>query len=139
MDGTPNASLRKTALALGAIPVVLLLTLFLTGRFTVWDEALSLSDAWNRGLIQGFVFLNIALFPIAFGVSRARPWARWGALVWFPALLINNVLVDLWHLQSVRGDTILIGVSIAAFWVWAAYRQLFNHEVSPLFTGKADV
>lgn len=139
MEGSPKASLRKTALALGVIPVVLLLTLFITDRFTVWDEPLSLSDAWSRGLVQGFILLNIALVPIAIGVLRARPWARWAALLWFPALVVNNVLIDLWHLHSVRGDTIFIGLSIAAFWVWAAYRQLFNREVSSMFANNADV
>jgi hypothetical protein len=139
MDSSPKASLRKTAFALGVIPVVLLLILSITGRFTVWDEPLSLSEAWSRGLIQGFVVLNIALIPIAVGVFRARSWARWAAVLWFPALVVNSALIDLWHLHSVRGDTIFLGFSIAAFWVWAAYRQLFNPRVSPVFSGNVDV
>jgi len=133
MPITPQQSLRRTAFALGAIPLILIPTLLITGRFSVWEDPLSLAEAWNRGLVQGFIVLNVALLPISVGVLKARVWARWAALLWFPALAANNLIIDLWELGTVRGDTMFQGALIGAIWLWAMYRRLFASDVSLLF------
>jgi hypothetical protein len=128
-------SISKTALVLGAMPIVVILALVLTGRFSAGDteEVLSLNEAWSRGLLQGFLFINIALLPIAVGVWRLQNWARWAALLWFPVLATNNIVTDLWQWSTVHFDTLLNGGLISAIWLWVVWRQLFTREVSAAF------
>ncbi|MGD8476788.1 MAG: hypothetical protein PVI98_06560 [Burkholderiales bacterium] len=68
-----------------------------------------------------------------------REWARRAALLGFPALAVNNVLVGIWLLHSLRGDTIFNSLAIGTFWIWMVYRQLFYREVSSLFSRDANV
>jgi hypothetical protein len=50
------------------------------------EQAYSFAEAWNRGLVQGFMLVNLLLIVVAIALLKLKPWARWAAVLWGLAL-----------------------------------------------------
>lgn len=109
-------------------------------KFGVRDQdAYSFVEAWNRGLVQGFIVVNAALILIAVALLRFQPWARWAACLWGVALSANALITEAWHYQTVSAFSVLEGLVIASIWGWFCYKELFAPEVAALFARNVDV
>jgi len=137
MDDT-RKWLRRIAYLMAAVAILMFVIVFFY-NFSVRDESYSFTEAWDRGLVQGFLIVNGALLAIAFGLLALHPWARWADCFWGVALAANALITEAWHYGSVGPWSIIQAALIAIAWGWVSYRALFAPNVTALFTGRRDV
>jgi hypothetical protein len=131
-------SLRCTACLMAALGV-LMCALALSFDFSVRGESYPFAQAWDRGLVQGFLLVNAALVAIALALLASQAWARWAACLWGCALVANGLIAEWRHYGSVNAASLMEGVPIAALWGWLLFRRLFAPKVSAVFAKRADV
>ena len=130
-----RTSLRRTAYAMAAIGTVAIVLAVIFKSGVGNKEAYSFAEAWNRGLVQGFLIVYAALILIAIALLKLQPWARWAACLWGVALGATALITEAWHYQAVGGASVFESLVIASLWGWFCYRELFGRDVEALFSG----
>lgn len=134
-----RTSLRRTAYTMAILGTVAI-AMAVIFKFGVRNEqAYSFAEAWNHGLVQGFLLVNVVLIVIAIALLKLQRWARWAALLWGLALGANALITEAWHYQAVSEASVFECLLIAALWGWFLYKELFRSEVAVLFSRDADV
>lgn len=130
-------TIRRTACILGALSVLILSGVLWSDRYTGFDpnRTMSVREAWDAGLIQGFIVLHLLLGVSALGVWQLHSWARWLAYFWFPLLATNNLATEFWHTGSVQTESWLQAAVLSAIWLGALYPRLASHQASEVFRG----
>ncbi|MCX7564580.1 hypothetical protein OS176_13745 [Xanthomonadaceae bacterium XH05] len=132
-------SIRHTGCMLGAISILFLGGVLWSDRYVSLDPnvTMSVNEAWDAGLIQGFFLLHLLLVVCALGICWLHSWARWVAFLWFPLLAANNIVTEFWHTRSVQSDSWLQATLISAIWLWGLYPYLASREASAVFNSGA--
>jgi hypothetical protein len=131
-------TIRRIAYVMAGASILMFVVVFFF-KFGVRDDSYPFPEAWDRGLVQGFLVVNGALLAIALGLLALRPWARWADCFWGVALAANALVTEAWHYGSIGTWSIIQAVLIASAWGWFSYRALFAPNVTTLFTGQRDV
>jgi hypothetical protein len=132
-------SIRRIALVLGVLPILFITIIAWSGRFEFFGgNVLSVDAAWSRGLLQGFLVLNILLFVAAIGLWHLKRWASFVAFSWFPLLATNNILTELWLTQSVQPESWFQAIVISAIWLGCLHSFLIGGQAREIFLAGAD-
>ena len=137
MPNVSVTSIRRVAVALGALALLAIIAVLWLDRFMAVDGArvMSVREAWAAGLIQGYFLLNLLLLVAAVGMWCLKSWARRVVYLWFPLLSVHNIATEFWRSGSVQLESWLHAVVISALWLGALYPFLASQRAADLFGG----
>ena len=135
MPNVSVTSIRRIAVALGALALLAIIAVLWLDRFMAADGArvMSVREAWGAGLIQGYFLLNLLLLVAAVGMWCLKSWARWVVYLWFPLLSVHNIATEFWRSGSVQLESWLHAVVISALWLGALYPFLASQRAADIF------
>ena len=131
-------SIRRTAYLMVALAILIFVIVFFF-KSGVRDAFYPFAEAWDRGLVQGFLIVDVALLAIAVGLLALHPWARWAACFWGVAVAANALTTETYHYGSVSAWSVVEAGLVAAAWGWFLYRSLFAPNVTAIFAKRRDV
>ena len=135
MTRATQKNLSRLSLALAVIPVLFVVGIFWSDRFVAFDDSrtLSVRQALDAGLLQGFLLLNGVLLGGAVALYFRRSWARWLVLGWLPLLALHNLCMEWWQSGAASVGSTMQAAMISALWLWALFPFLAGRDAAELF------